>query len=192
MDCHMPGLSVPHHLLKFAQVHVHCIQPSKSSDALCYFCLQSFPESGAFPTSQLFASDDQNTGVSTSASVLPTSTEGWFPLRLTGLISLLSKGLSGVFSSSTVWRHQDWRYQGNILPKDGHNKWQTVETLVDAEEIKKRRKTYTEELHEKDPDELVTMTVWWATQSQTFWRAKSSGPQEAWPLIKPVCATGFQ
>ena len=55
---------------------------------------------------QLFTSGGQNTGASASASVLPTSIQDWFPLRLTGLISLLSKGLSEVFSSTTVWRHQ--------------------------------------------------------------------------------------
>ena len=68
--------------------------------------LQSFPESGAFPMSQLFASRDQNSGVSTLTSVFPMSFQGWFPLRLTGLISLLSKGLSEVFSSTIVQRHQ--------------------------------------------------------------------------------------
>ena len=70
------------------------------------FCPQSFPASGTFPMSQLLASGDQNTGASTSASVLPTSIQGWFPLRLTGLMSLQSRGLSGVFSSTTVQRHQ--------------------------------------------------------------------------------------
>ena len=76
------------------------------SDALFSFCPQSFPASGTLSMSQLFASDDQNTGVSTSESVLPTSIQGWFPLKLTGLISLLFKGLSGVFSSTIIWRHQ--------------------------------------------------------------------------------------
>ena len=70
------------------------------------FCLQSFQASGTFPMSQLFISDDQNTGASASASVLPTSIQNWFPLRLTGLIFLLSKGFSGVFSRTTVQRHQ--------------------------------------------------------------------------------------
>ena len=56
-----------------------------SSDALFSFCPQSFPESGAFPMSQLFMSDDQNTGASASASVFPASIQGWFPLRLIGL-----------------------------------------------------------------------------------------------------------
>ena len=74
------------------------------SDAFFSFCPQSFPTSGAFPMSQLFASDDQNIGASTS--VLPVNIQGWSLLTLTGLISLLSKGLSGVFSSTTVQRHQ--------------------------------------------------------------------------------------
>ena len=65
---------------------------------------QSFSAPETFPMSHLFASDDQNIGA--SASVLPVNVQGWPPLRLTGLISLLSKGLSGVFSSTTVWRHQ--------------------------------------------------------------------------------------
>ena len=65
-------------------------------------CPQSLPASGTFPVNQLFASGDQNTGASALASVLPMSTQGSFPLRLTGLISLLSKGLSEVFSSITV------------------------------------------------------------------------------------------
>ena len=65
-------------------------------------CPQFFPASGTFPISWLFTSDDQNTGV--SASFLPMSSQGWFPLRLTGLVSLLSKGLSEVFSSITSLR----------------------------------------------------------------------------------------
>ena len=74
-----------------------------SSDTLWSFYPQFFPASVTFTMSQLFASDDQNTGASVSASVLPMSIQGSFPLRLTGLISLLSKGLSGVFSITTVW-----------------------------------------------------------------------------------------
>ena len=68
-----------------------------------------------FPVSQLLESDDQNTGASALASVLPTSIQGWFPLRLTGLISLLSKGPSGVFSSPTVWRHQFFGVLQNLF-----------------------------------------------------------------------------
>ena len=65
-------------------------------------CLQSFPASGSFPMSRLFASGGQSIGVSASASVLPMNIQDWFPLRLAGLISLLSKGLSRAFSSTTV------------------------------------------------------------------------------------------
>ena len=69
-------------------------------------CLQSFPASGSFPMSWIFASGDQCIGVSASASVLPMNIQGWFLLGLTGLISLLSRGLSRVFFSTTVWKHQ--------------------------------------------------------------------------------------
>ena len=65
-------------------------------------CLQSFPASGSFPISQFFASGGQSIGASASASVLPVNIQDWFPLRLTGLISLQSKGLSRVFSNTTV------------------------------------------------------------------------------------------
>ena len=68
--------------------------------------LQSFPTSGAFQMSQLFASHGQSIGVSASASVLPMNTEDWSPLEWTGWISLQSKGLSRVFSNTTVQKHQ--------------------------------------------------------------------------------------
>ena len=70
-------------------LHQWCHPAISSSDAL--FCSQSFPPSGTFPMSWLFTPSAQNTGASSSASVLPKSIQGWFPLRLTGLISLLSK-----------------------------------------------------------------------------------------------------
>ena len=103
-DYSMPGLLVPHHLPEFAQVHVHCI-----SDAIhpSYPLTPSSPSALSFCNESLVSiSDDQNTGASSSASVPPVNIQCWFPLRLTGLISLLSKGLSGVFSSNTVQRHQ--------------------------------------------------------------------------------------
>ena len=70
------------------------------------FCLQSFPASGSFPVSQFFTSGGQSIGVSASASVLPMNIQDWFPLGCTGWISLQSKGLSRVFSKTTVQRHQ--------------------------------------------------------------------------------------
>ena len=87
-------------------LHWWCHPAISSSDALFSFCPWPFPASGTFPMSHLCTSDDQNTGVSASASVHPVNIQGWSPLRLTGLISLLSKGLSRVFSSITVQRHQ--------------------------------------------------------------------------------------
>ena len=110
MDCSMPGLPVPPHLPEFAQVHVHCIGDAVSSlyptlPTLFCFCPQSCPASLTFPMSRLFASDDQNTGAAASASVLPMKIQGSSPFRLTGSVSLLSKGLSGVFSITTVGRH---------------------------------------------------------------------------------------
>ena len=76
-------------------LHWGCHPAISSSDTLFSFCPQSFQASETFPVSQLFTSDDQNIGVSASASVLPMSIQGWFPLRLTGLISFHSKGFSG-------------------------------------------------------------------------------------------------
>ena len=71
-------------------------------------CPQSFPASGSFLMSQLLASGGQgiSASASASASVFPMNIQSWFPLRLIGLISLQSKGLSRVFSSTTVWNHQ--------------------------------------------------------------------------------------
>ena len=67
---------------------------------------QSFPASGSFPKSRLFTSGGLSIGASASVSVLSMISQGWFPLALTGLISLLSKGLLKVFSSTTVVKHQ--------------------------------------------------------------------------------------
>ena len=73
--------------------------PTISSSVIPFSsCCQSFPASGSFPMSQFFTSGGQSIGVSATASVLPVNSQGWFPLRLTGLISLLFKGLPRVFS----------------------------------------------------------------------------------------------
>ena len=102
-------------------LHQWCHPATLSSDALFSFCPQSFPASGTFLISYLFASDTQNTGASASASVIPVNIQGWSPLRLTGLIILLSKGLSGAFSSTTVRRHH---YFGilTFLQSSSHNR----------------------------------------------------------------------
>ena len=70
------------------------------------YCLQSFPASGSFHISQFFITGGKNIGVSASTSVLTMNIQGWFTLGLTGLISLQSKGLSRIFSSITVQKHQ--------------------------------------------------------------------------------------
>ena len=81
--------------------------PTISSSVALFFCLQSFPASGSFPVSQLFPSGGQSIcGVLASASILAVNIQGWFPLGWTGLISLLSKGLSRVFSNTTVRKRQ--------------------------------------------------------------------------------------
>ena len=109
MDCSMPRLPVHHQLPEFTQTHVHwvgdAIQPSHP---------QSFPSLPAFNLcqhqglfkSQFFASAGQSIGVSASASVLPMNIQDWSPLGWTGWISLQSKGLSRVFSNTTVQKHQ--------------------------------------------------------------------------------------
>ena len=111
MDCSTPGLPVPHHLLEFAQVHIHwvgdAIQPSHPLWPPSPPAPQSFPVS-VFSNELLFTSGSQSIGASASASVLPVSIQGWFPLRLTGLSSLQSRGLSRVYSSTTFRWHQSW------------------------------------------------------------------------------------
>ena len=83
-----------------------CYLTASSSASSFSFCLQSFPASGSFPMSWLFASGGHSIGASASASVLPMHIQGWFPLGLTGLISLQSKGLLRAFSSTTIQNHQ--------------------------------------------------------------------------------------
>ena len=108
MDCSTPGFPVHHQHLELAQTHVH-----RFSDAI----QPSYPLPSLSPTAlnlsqhQFFTSGDQNTGASASASALPMNIQEWFPLGLTGLISFLSKGLSRVFSNTTVQKHQFFRAQ---------------------------------------------------------------------------------
>ena len=92
-------------------LHPWCRPAISSSEALFSFCPQSFPESGTFPMRHLFI------------SVLPVNIQSWFPLRLTGLISLLSKGLSGVFSSATVWMHQFFGILPSLLSSFLNCRW---------------------------------------------------------------------
>ena len=97
--------------------------PTISSSVIPFSsCLQSFPAPGSFPRSQFFTSGGQSIGVSASASVLPMNIQDWFPLRMTGLISLQSKGLWRVFSNITVQKHQFF---------DAHfSSWPVLKVLV--------------------------------------------------------------
>ena len=80
--------------------------PTISSSANPFsFCLQTFPAPGPFPTTQFFASGSQSIGASASATILPMNIQDWFLLKLTGLVILLSKGLSRVFSNTIIWKH---------------------------------------------------------------------------------------
>ena len=108
-DCSMPGLPVYHHsrsLLKL--ISIESVMPSNYL-ILCrpfYSCLQSFPASGSFQMSQLFPSGGQSIGISSSTSVLPMNIQDWLPLGWTSWISLQSRGLSRVFSNTTVQKLQ--------------------------------------------------------------------------------------
>ena len=109
LDCTTPDFPVLHCLPKFAQPHVHQVGdaiPSISSSVIPFSsCPQSLPASGSFSMSQLFAWS-QRFSVSVSAFVLPMNTQDWSPLGWTGWVSVLSKGLSRVFSNTTVQKHQ--------------------------------------------------------------------------------------
>ena len=83
-----------------------CHPTISSSTAPFSSCLQSFPASGSLAVTRLFESDGQSIEASASTSILPMNIQDWFPLELTGLISFQSKGLSRVFSSTTIWKHQ--------------------------------------------------------------------------------------
>ena len=83
-----------------------CYPITSSSVVPFSLCLQSFPASGSFPMSQLFPSGGQSIGVSASVSVLSMNIQNWFPSEWTGWILLQSKGLSRVFSNTTVQKHQ--------------------------------------------------------------------------------------
>ena len=110
MNLSTPGLPVHHQLLEFAQTQrpsSRWCHPAISSSVVPFSsCPQSLPASESFPVSQLFAWSGQSIGVSASISVLPMNIQDWSPLGWTGWISLQLKGLSRVFSNTTVQKHQ--------------------------------------------------------------------------------------
>ena len=123
MDCSRPGFCVFYHLLDVVQTHVHlvgdAIQPSQPllSPSPPNFNLS---QSGSFLMSKFFASGGKSIGASASASVLPMNIQDWFSLGLTVLISLHPKGLSTVFSNTTVQKHQFFGAQFFYSPTHIH------------------------------------------------------------------------
>ena len=120
MDCSMPGFPVQYQLPELTQTHVHqvsdTITTTSSSVVPFSSCLQSFPASGSFPMSQFFAWGGQSIGASASASAPPMNTQDWSLLGWIGWISLQSKGLSRVFSNTTVQKHQFFSTQLSYGP----------------------------------------------------------------------------
>ena len=124
-DCSKPGFPVFQCLLEFAQIHVlwvgdaiqpcHLLLPSSS------FAFNLSQHQNLFPMNQLFIPGGQSIGA--SASVLRMNIQDWFPLGLTGLISLQSKGLSRVFSSTTVRKHQFFGAQPSLWSDSHIHPW---------------------------------------------------------------------
>ena len=121
MDCSTSGFPVLHHLPEFAETHVHWVTcPLRCYPAIS-FCVTPllllpsiFPSIRVFSNVSALSSGGQSIGALASASVIPMNIQGWFPLGLTGLISLLSKGLSRVFS-------RPWKaIIGSVPPKWGN------------------------------------------------------------------------
>ena len=97
--------------------------PTISSSVIPFSCLQSLTRSGSFIMSQLLASGGQSNRALAAASVLPMNIQDWFSLGLTGLISLQSKGLSRVFSTTTIWKHQFFSSQLSLWSKSRIHTW---------------------------------------------------------------------
>ena len=104
--------------------------PVISSSVVPFSCLWSFPASGSFPMSRLFAPGGQSIGASVSASVLPMNIQGWFPLELTGLISVPSKELSRVFSNTTVQRPSIFQCPAFLIVQISHSYMTSGETIA--------------------------------------------------------------
>ena len=124
MDCSMPGFPVlptPGACSNTCPLSQWCHPTISSSVTPFSSCPQSFQTSGSFPMSQLFASGGQRIGA--AASVHPMNIEGWFPLGFTGLISLQSKGLSRVFSNTTVQKHQFFGTQLSLESNSHIHTW---------------------------------------------------------------------
>ena len=127
MDCSMPGLPVPYHLLELAQTHVHWVGMPSNHLFLCRPLLllpSIFPSNRVFSNEAVFHIRWPKSKFSASASVLPMNIQDWFPLGWTGWITLLSKGLSRIFSNTTVQKHQFFGAQLSL--------WSTLTFIHDS------------------------------------------------------------
>ena len=137
MNRSTPGLPVHHQLPELTQTHVHrvsdAIQPSHPLSSPSHADPnpsrpQSLPASESFPMSQLFAWGGQRTGVSALASFLPKKSQGWSTSEWTGWISLQSRGLSRVFSNTTVQKHQFFGAQLSSQSNSHIHTWPRVKS----------------------------------------------------------------
>ena len=112
----LSSLSITNSRSLLKPMSIESVMPSSHLILCCPLLLlpQSFPASGSFQMSQFFVSGGQSIGISASTSVLPMNTQDWFPLGWTGWISLQSKGLSRVFSNTTVQKHQFFSAQPSL------------------------------------------------------------------------------
>ena len=124
----MPGFPVHNQLPQLAYTHAHQVGDASQPFHPLLTLLQTFPASGSFPMSQLFISAGQS--VRASASVLPMNIQDWFPLELAGLISSQSKGLSWVFSNTTVWNHQFVGTWPSLRPNSHIHTWLPGKTIA--------------------------------------------------------------
>ena len=124
-NCGIPGFPVPHRLCELAQIHVHWVGNSTHpSHPLLLLLSFFFPSIKVFPTEAALGSGGQSIGA--SAAVLQMNIHGWFPLGLTGLSSLLSKGLSKVSSSTTIQKHPFLSIQAS-LGSNSHSQTRPLE-----------------------------------------------------------------
>ena len=122
------SFTISRSLLKSCPLSQWCHPTNLSSVIPFSFCLQSFPASGSFPMSLLFISGGQSIGALASAAVFPMNIQSWFPLELTSLISLQSKGLSSIFSSTSLSKHQFFSTQPSLW-SNSHNRTWLLEKL---------------------------------------------------------------
>ena len=174
MDCSMPDFPVRHQLPELTQTHVHRVGDAIQPFILYYpllFLPSIFPSIRVF---QFFSSGGQSIGASASASVLPKNIQELFPLGLTGLIFLLSKGLSRIFSSSTVQK-----YHNSLVLSLPHGPELPHPYMTTGKTIALTRWTFVSKLMSL----LLNMLSWWAPQIRI---RRPAGLFWALPKVPPV------